>query len=235
MDLVFISGASSGLGAALASHLAASVTVAGFARSPVGTYYSMGVDLSVPDLWPAVIAWMGNVVEEEAPASMGFFNCAAAVEPLGAAADVDPESYTENVLINSACPQVLGAGFARLAKEKAIDATLVLVSSGAAHMPLAGASSYGAGKAAGDQWARNVGIEPGTLRVLSIAPGVVDTPMQVTMRSASVDEVPDVAMFRDMHSNGILETPEAVAAKLWTAANDASHPSGSVLDLRQLG
>ena len=89
MDLVFVSGVSSGIGAALKDHLQGQVTVAGFARSTIDLPHSLAVDLAKPASWPKVIDWMNQVITEVAPAEMGFFHCAATLDPLGFAGSVD--------------------------------------------------------------------------------------------------------------------------------------------------
>lgn len=239
MDLVFVSGVSSGIGAALKDHLQGQVTVAGFARSTIDLPHSLAVDLAKPASWPKVIDWMNQVITEVAPAEMGFFHCAATLDPLGFAGSVDSGGYADNVLLNSASPQVLGAGFVGLARELGIPATLMLISSGAANTPYAGLSSYGAAKAACDQWVRAVGLELASsadqIRVLSVAPGVVETRMQQQIRSMSEDSVPQVERFRRLEADGILTTPHDTADRLWSVMRDQGLASGSVLDLRTLG
>ena len=49
------------------------------------------------------------------------------------------------------------------------------------------------------------------LAVVSFEPGMVDTPMQEENRSASPEDLPDVAVFRKLHEDGLLSPPEQVA------------------------
>ena len=78
--------------------------------------------------------------------------------------------------------------------------------------------------------ARGVPVE-----VVSLAPGVIDTGMQATVRGASAEDFADVERFRRMKEEGALRSPDEVAAdilRLEAAGRLAGEP---VADLRQLG
>jgi benzil reductase ((S)-benzoin forming) len=102
-----------------------------------------------------------------------FFHCAGTIQPIGFAGEVAVQEYTRNVLLNSASPQVLGEAFLRATRRTQADCYLIMISSGAAHSVYAGWTSYGAGKAAVDQWVRAAGAEQALrgrrCRVLSVA------------------------------------------------------------------
>jgi benzil reductase ((S)-benzoin forming) len=150
---------------------------------------------------------------------------------------VDSEAYTRNVLLNSASPQVLGAAFLHAARRCQARCHLVMIGSGAAHSVYEGWTSYGAGKAAVDQWVRTAGAEQarrgGRVTVLSIAPGVVATAMQEEIRATDPADFPDVERFVELHEGGELREPKTVARELWSLL-DRPLENGSVLDLREL-
>lgn len=238
MDLIFVSGASSGIGAALTAHLSPmpNVTVATFSRSEVDADHHLGVDLSNPDEWASVAKWMASVADELQPSSLKFFHCAATLNPIGFAGEVDANAYASNVLLNSASPQVLGERFIGIAKRLGVPAVMVHISSGAATKPYPGWSSYCAAKAAVDHWTRTVGKELENrgqpITVVSVAPGVVETPMQAEIRGMHESDFPNVQRFRDLQSEGILRAPSDVARELWELANGEDLSNGAVLDLR---
>ena len=238
MDLVFISGASSGIGAALAAHLSPmpDVAVATFSRSSLDAPYHLSVDLSRPGEWSGVASWMGSVADEVRPGALWFFHCAATLSPIGFAGEVDADAYSSNVVLNSASPQVLGDRFIALAKRLGVPAVLVQISSGAATKAYPGWSSYCAAKAAVDHWTRTVGSELAKrglpITAISVAPGVVDTPMQDEIRQLDDAHFPDVQRFRDLKSDGILRSPDVVARELWDLASRSDLENGAVLDLR---
>jgi benzil reductase ((S)-benzoin forming) len=75
---------------------------------------------------------------------------------------------------------------------------VVFVSSGLGRRAMAGSASYCAAKAGLDHLARAVALEeaakPGGARVVSLAPGVIDTDMQVQLRSADPTRLPNGAL-----------------------------------------
>jgi benzil reductase ((S)-benzoin forming) len=150
---------------------------------------------------------------------------------------VDLAAYARNVLLNSAAPQVLGAAFLRAARRTRARCQLVMISSGAASNVYEGWTSYGAGKAAVDQWVRTAGAEEarrgGGCQVIAVAPGVVATAMQEQIRSTSNQDFPEVQRFVELHEEGVLRPPEEVARELWSLL-DGELENGAVLDLRDL-
>ncbi|MGD2044135.1 MAG: SDR family NAD(P)-dependent oxidoreductase, partial [Acidimicrobiia bacterium] len=180
-DLVFITGASSGLGRALADTTPFPATVVDISRSgpPEDTAIEhITADLSRPEEWPGVGEEFKRLINELAPGRIVFIHAAGTLTPIGFAGEVDTEAYAANVVLNSAAGQVLGHLLLQAVAGRDASVDLVMISSGAASSVYAGWSSYGAGKAALDQWVRNVGLEQkerGGARVCAIAPGVVAT------------------------------------------------------------
>lgn len=236
-SVIFISGASGGIGAALVRTLPWSdARVIGINRRPADGMEHLEADLSDPSSWPVVGDGFRRAVAGFDGERVVFVHAAGTIEPIGFAGEVDTDAYTSNVLLNSAAPQVLGHLF--LAAVRAVEARrhLVMLTSGAAKSVYPGWSSYGAGKAAIDQWARDVGDEQsrrGGVHVLSVAPGTVDTGMQAQLRQTSAEVFPSRQKFVDLHDQDKLAGPDTVARDIW-ALLDRDLDNGSVVDLRQL-
>ena len=232
-DLIIITGASSGIGRNLADAAAADgAQVATLSRRP-GPGNHLTIDLGDPDRWPTVVGWITELVSERDHPHISFVHNAGTLEPIGFAGEVDLDGYRNNVLVNSAAGQVLGAGFLAAMAGRRTSATglLIMMSSGAGKHPYPGWSSYCAAKAALDMWVRTVGLEqaqrlddPSTGRpdngrspvtVASIAPGVVATAMQDMIRNQDEGRFPNVDRFRDLHRDGSLADPAEVGAKFW--------------------
>jgi benzil reductase ((S)-benzoin forming) len=236
-SLIWISGGSSGIGRALALAVPwDGARVISISRSGPEGIEHLGADLSDPASWPEV----GRSFERELRDFDGeravFVQAAGTVEPIGFAGEVDTAAYSTNVVLNSAAPQVLGHLFLAASRHLEVPRHLVVLSSGAARSVYAGWSSYGAAKAALDQWVRNVGAEQaarGGARVISVAPGTVDTGMQAALRATSEDDFPSRQKFVDLHDAGKLADPDDVARDLW-ALLDRDLDNGSVVDLRDL-
>lgn len=140
------------------------------------------------------------------------------------------------MILNSAAPQALGHAFLDAARQVDAERHLVMLTSGAARTVYAGWSSYGAGKAALDQWVRCVGLEQeegGGVRVVAVAPGTVATRMQQQIRLASEEDFPNKAKFVDLYEGGYLADPGRVAVDIWRVL-DSGLANGAVVDLRQI-
>jgi len=242
--LVWISGGSSGIGAALAtSHPFDDAHVVDLSRSG-GAHGAEHVpaDLADPASWPGVAGHFAARIGHAGDAATAVFvHCAGTLSPIGPAGAVDPDAYRGNVLLNSAAPQVLGDAWLRAVADFRGASHLIFISSGAARSPYAGWSSYGAGKAAADQWVRAVGLEQQAradrglpwCRVVSVAPGVVDTGMQAQIRATGDGDFPQRTKFTGLFERGELRTPDEAAAGIWSLL-DRDLESGAVVDLRDL-
>ncbi|GAA1541501.1 SDR family NAD(P)-dependent oxidoreductase [Kribbella lupini] len=232
--LVWISGASAGIGAALAANLPwPDCRVVDLSRRGGGSAEHFPVDLADPTQWHRVERHFADELAGFDGERVVFVHNAGTVVPIGPAGEVDAAAYTQSVLLNSAAPQVLGRAFLAATAGLACEKHLVMLTSGAAKKPYAGWSAYNAGKAAVDHWVRTVGLEPNGVRVVAVAPGVVDTAMQGEIRKVDEQAFPSVERFRELSRTGGLSTPEEAAAGIW-ALLDRELPSGSVVDLRDL-
>lgn len=237
--LIWISGASSGLGAALAdTQPFADAHVVDISRSggTPGTEH-LPADLADPASWAAVEAHfhvqLGGFTGERAV----FIHAAGTLDPIGFAGEVDSDTYRQEILLNAAAPQALGNGFltALHASTFAGRADLVMITSGAAGGIYPGWSGYSAGKAAVDQWVRTAGAEQserdGQCRILAVAPGTVDTDMQARIRATDPQNFPRIEKFNELHTQGGLVAPHEAARGIWAVLDD-EFDNGTVTDLR---
>ena len=235
--LVWISGASSGIGKALVDNVPFDdARVIDISRRGGPDAEHLEADLSDPASWPTVAESFRKELGGFSGERVVFWHAAGSVQPVGFAGEVDTEAYTRNVLLNSAAGQVLGHSFLAAARDVDAERYLVMVSSGAASLVGAGWSSYGAGKAALDQWVRDVGSEQdmrGGVQVVAVAPGVVETGMQEQIRETSEEDFPKRQKFVELHQSGELSDPDEVAGQLW-ALLQKGFENGAVLDLREV-
>ncbi|GAA0960125.1 SDR family oxidoreductase [Kribbella koreensis] len=243
-NLIWISGASAGIGAALAvSTPYADARVIDLSRRG-GVVEHFAADLADPADWVRVEEHFAAELAGFDGERVIFVHNAGTVVPIGSAATVDAAAYAQAVLLNSAAPQMLGRAFLRATAGLDCERQLVMLSSGAATKAYPGWSAYNAGKAAVEHWVRTVGLEEAAIeresagavkgcRVIAVAPGVVDTAMQGEIRAVDEQAFPAVERFRELKRSGGLTTPEQAAAGLW-AVIEAQYPTGSVLDLRDL-
>ena len=179
---------------------------------------------------------------EEIPKFSGerilFIHSAGTLSPIGFAGEQDSDKYRSNILLNSAAPQILGDSFLRAFANFPGLGVVLFIGSGASHTAYAGWSGYCGGKAAVDQWVRSVGIElrarGDKSKVLSIAPGIVETDMQSEIRRTEAKDFPEVDMFISLHNQRELKTAAEVSGKIWTVLDANRFKNGETLDLRDI-
>ena len=236
-SLVWISGASSGIGRALAATVPwANTRLLGVSRRAPAVGAHVEADLADPGSWELVARSFERELAGWSGDRVVFVHAAGVVEPIGFAGDVATDAYVRNVILNSAAGQVLGHMF--LAATRRVDArrNIVMLTSGAARSVYPGWASYGAGKAALDQWVRDAGAEQevrGGAHLIAVAPGTVDTAMQQQLREAVEGDFPKRQKFVDLHRDRGLADPERVAREIWGLL-DRGLENGGVVDLRDL-
>ena len=232
--LVVVTGGSSGIGRALAESVPFPARVLNLSRRSAPGIEHVATDLSDPAGWDRAVEALAEALGGFDGARVLLVHAAGTLEPMGFAGEVDREGYRRQVLLNSACGQVLGDAFLRLSSGLGARRQIAMLTSGASWSVFEGWSAYGAGKAALDQWVRTVAAEQGLrggCEVLSIAPGIVETPMQQQIRAMDAHRFPRVEAFRERFAEGGNRTPEDVAPDIWQVLERTDLENGSVIDL----
>jgi 3-oxoacyl-[acyl-carrier protein] reductase len=169
---------------------------------------------------------------------------AGAIQPAGKVWEVAPDQWAGCVQVNlvgafntlrAFLPDMV-AGAAGAGGAPPRGATVVLVSTGVTRFVVPGWSAYGAAKSGLDYLGRNLqselDLEGLPISVYTVYPGVVDTPMQETIRGMTQEEFPDVERIRRMHEEGRLRPPEQPATLIWWLATlGAADLRGQVVDI----
>jgi benzil reductase ((S)-benzoin forming) len=237
-SVVWVTGASSGIGAAFADVAATSgARVIGISRRAHARAEHLAADLSDPTTWPGVERHFAETLSEADASGAVLLHCAASTEASGPFASSDSDEYTRAVLLNSAAGQVLGRAFLVAADRSAVPATLLMCSSPAASNPRAGLSHYCAGKAAIDMWTRTIGAELGEqcdARILCVVPHATDTPMVRALIDTPESDIPLSSLFRKAAANGMLASVDQVAAEIWAAIGQRA-PQAAVVHVGATG
>jgi NAD(P)-dependent dehydrogenase (short-subunit alcohol dehydrogenase family) len=232
VDIVWITGASSGMGAALAEHAPSGARVIGVSRRPPPRGEHLPADLADPQAWRGVGAQLQATLARERPSTAALLHMAGALDPFGAAETVAEADLERSVLLNAAAGQMLGASFLRACARENVRPTVVMCSSPAASAPRPGAAQYCAGKAALEMWARTVALEqadrPDPAVVFAVVPYGVDTPMVRAAMDAPSAQLPMGEMFRAAAAEGRLARPEDVAQEIWALVAAPPAPGEAV-------
>ena len=112
--------------------------------------------------------------------------------------------------------------------------TVINISSGAAFRAIESWSTYCASKSALKMLNSCVNEEFSDVKSFSISPGIVDTDMQLKIRSANKETFSLVENFKDYHRNGDLETPDNVAKKILYVIENQDIFESNELTLRDI-
>lgn len=242
--LSIITGASRGLGLALTAELLArGQRVLAISRQPVALAVPAGAELlhwpvDLADAAPTAASLRHWLVRQNGnpPASATLINNAGVISEPAPLSEGDSAELGRAVRVGLEAPMLLTAAFLQATSGWTGPRKVVFVSSGLGRRAMAGSAAYCAAKAGLDHLARALALEEAGkgngARVVSLAPGVIDTDMQVQLRSADPLRFAEQARFQALHDQGQLDTPAQAAAKLLTYLGRPDFGDNPVADVR---
>lgn len=170
-------------------------------------------------------------------ASASLINNAALLTDPKPLAQADGAALSAAVRVGLEAPLVLSAAFLNATRSWRGLRRVLHISSGLGRRAMAAQGPYCAVKAGLDHLARAQALEealqPNGAKVCSLAPGVIDTDMQVQLRGADPAGFPDHAAFVQMKEGGRLDSPAEAGAKVVAylmRADFGANPVGDVRD-----
>ncbi len=226
-SITVLTGASRGLGRAMAEQLLrpgqhlltiarrSDPALADLARERGATLTAWALDLAdAPAAAERLAAWLSV----QAPADAALINNAALLSEPAPLRDGDVADLSAAVRVGLEAPLLLTAVFLRATVAWGTDRRVLNISSGLGRRAMAGSASYCAIKAGMDHFSRAVALEetgrPGGARIVSLAPGIIDTDMQVQLRGADRTRFPAGAQFEAFKTGGQLDSPADAARKV---------------------
>lgn len=229
MDLYILTGASRGLGKAMAEQLLApDRTLLAISRRPdraleaAASAAGAGLEQWALDLAHDIgaaarlEAWLRQFTGMRIGHAI-LINNAALVGRIGPIEAMASETLAAIVRVDLEAPLLLTGAFLRATRDWPAQRRVLNISSGAGRRSLAGSAAYCAAKAGLDHFSRvaaeDEALLPNPARIVSLAPGVIDTDMQSELRASDAAGFPDKDRFLELKASGQLVSAAEAAAR----------------------
>ena len=228
--LFILTGTSRGMGQAMAEQLLAPghVLLTVSRRPDPALQASASTAGAELHSWPADLANASAVAQRLAEwlqgqdaatfASATLINNAGVIPAIGPLRDADGDDLAHALRVGLEAPMRLTAAFLDGTRHWPGQRRVLNISSGLGRRAMASQAAYCAAKAGMDHFTRCVALDeasqPNGARVCSLAPGVIDTDMQVQLRGADASAFPDRGNFERLKSGGQLTSPHDAARRV---------------------
>lgn len=173
--------------------------------------------------------------------SATLINNAGVIPRIGPIDHCPPGELARALRVGLEAPMLLTAAFLR-ATRAWVDGgwegqrKVLNISSGLGRRAMAAQAPYCAAKAGMDHFSRCTALDeassPQGARIVSLAPGVIDTDMQTQLRAGAPTEFPDLERFVSLQRDGLLSTPEDAARQVLAYLERKDFGSQPVADVR---
>jgi NAD(P)-dependent dehydrogenase (short-subunit alcohol dehydrogenase family) len=168
--------------------------------------------------------------------SATLINNAGVIPTIAPLSQADPHNLAMALRVGLEAPMQLCAAFLGATENWAVSRKVVNISSGLGRRAMASQAGYCAAKAGMDHFTRCLALDealkPNGAKVTSLAPGVIDTDMQVQLRGAPADKFPDQNGFQQLKATGMLVTPDEAAKRILNYLARPDFGSNPVSDVR---
>jgi benzil reductase ((S)-benzoin forming) len=225
-SIVWISGATEGIGSGLARHVPyAGARIINLSRRQHPDFETIRFDLTDPSTWQRVATHFMDTLSCFQGERAIFVQNAHLRGLTGFAGEVAAQDYKTDLAANLLAPIAIAESFLRAVIESGFagEVGLVLLSSAAARSPYEGQSVYCAGKAAAEMWVRVVRRElarRGRTRVwvTAVRPGFVDTATTRLVGSLAAHDYPAApAIAARLESREDVFEIDTAARQIWRA------------------
>lgn len=230
-----ITGTSKGIGASLAGTLLSQGDlVVGISRSEAGSlercpgYTHVVFDLlQTAGLEHMLQSILARIDHDELD-MICLVNNAAMLEPLKRMEAIRPEEMEANLRVSLIAPMILTSVFVRETQAWVLRKKVIQVTSGSGSYANRGMSVYSTAKAGLNMFTMCAGTElAGSVEVIAIDPGMVDTSLQETARNQDGKEFGLAPYFEQAYREGQLSSPDAIAKRI-AEVIDVRSESGAV-------
>jgi benzil reductase ((S)-benzoin forming) len=184
--------------------------------------------------------WL-SALEPSAVSSATLINNAGVIPPIGPLDACPPDQLASALRVGLEAPMQLTGAFLRATGDW-VDAgwhaprKVLNISSGLGRYPMAAQAPYCAAKAGMDHFTRCSALDEAQrehgAKLVSLAPGVIDTDMQEQLRAGDPALFPDRARFVDLQRQGQLTSPEEAARRVLAWLDRPDYGDQPVADVR---
>lgn len=219
-SLYIITGTSKGLGLALKKALLKlpHTGVIGISRSPQQPEDNFTpIQLDLGDA-KNLINRITEIFPEGTYEEIVLINNAGWIGEIAYNGNLSSEAIVSIHTVNVIAPALLMNAFMKTYKHHNGAKIIVNISSGAAAKVVDGWSGYSASKAALNQMTmiaqKESELKHLGYKLFALSPGVIDTPMQASIRSARPNDFSSLSKFKSLKEDGELSTPDDIAQKV---------------------
>ena len=163
-------------------------------------------------------------------------NNAGIIKPVERVEECTSEEIDLHMRVNLLAPMLLSSAFIRHTKDLPIRKRIMNISSGAAHNPYYGWSCYCTAKAGLDMFGRCISEEQrdesSPVETMNVAPGIIDTGMQTTIRGTDQRAFIHREKFVEFKEKGQLIPPALAGKKLAQLLLSDEFEDGTSVDIR---
>ena len=250
MNYYIVTGASRGIGEALTRKLIVpGNTIFAASRTMNEDLVELASSLNVPMFYTEAdltlrleaetfINDVFNKINLTSADRIALINNAGMLEPVAPVKATNFALAEKHLHLNLLTPLILSSVFAAQTASTDITKVILNISSGAAFYPYSGWSVYCSSKAGLDMFTKVAGLEQDSeqypVKIYALAPGIIETGMQESIRESDIADFPDRDKFISLHEEGKLSKPDDVANTILRTIYNNSIVTGSVVTVDQL-
>lgn len=174
-------------------------------------------------------------IEVQSARSIVLINNAGTVAPIRPISKCESAEVINNLNVNLVAPILLTSIFIKNTSSFNIEKRVINISSGAGKKPYYGWSCYCSSKAGLDLFTQCVGVEEESkeypVKILSFAPGIIDTDMQKEIRHSNKEDFAQLERFLAFKEEGKLMSSEFVSSIITKLLFDENFKQGAVTDI----